>query len=200
MTTDLHIERIEAVARVARETGSHTLLDLGCGTGDLIMRLAPLAQFTLITGLDIDIDALRLFRNRLDNLPDDARAKVQLAHATMTKGHPKLRGYDCACLVETIEHLPLADLNRLERALFVEMRPRHVVLTTPNSDFNPLLGVPTRRFRHPDHQFEWSRAQFSRWAAGVAERNGYTSRLGNIGHEVPGFGSPSQMAIFERDR
>ncbi|KNX40325.1 Methyltransferase domain protein [Roseovarius tolerans] len=198
MTSALHDTRLAAVVAAVTETGARTVLDLGCGSGDLILRLAPLAAITRITGLDLDLPALRILQERLGDLPLAARGKVQIAHASMTARHAALRGYECACLVETIEHLPLADLNRLERALFGDMRPRHVIVTTPNAEYNPVLGVPTHRFRHPGHHFEWTRDRFGQWADGVAARNGYDVTRRDIGGVHPTLGGASQMARFRR--
>lgn len=200
MTTDLHQDRLNAVVRAINETGARTILDLGCGAGDLILRLAMLPGITRITGIDTDLDALRRLQTRLSDLPAETRARVQIAQASMTVAHRNLRGHDCACLVETIEHLPLADLNRLERALFADMRPRHIIVTTPNADYNPVLGVPAHRFRHPDHHFEWSRARFGRWADGVAARGGYTVARRDVAGGHPVLGGASQMALFTRDQ
>jgi len=200
MTTDLHEERLNAVIRAVEETGARTVLDLGCGTGDLILRLARLPCITRITGLDTDLSALRLLQTRLADLPAEARGRVQIAQASMTRAHRNLRGHDCACLVETIEHLPPGDLNRLERALFADMRPKHIIVTTPNADYNPVLGVPVHRFRHPDHHFEWSRDRFGQWAEGVAARGGYTVTRRDVAGAHPVLGGASQMALFTRDQ
>ncbi|MGX0876617.1 3' terminal RNA ribose 2'-O-methyltransferase Hen1 [Roseovarius sp. MBR-154] len=198
MTSALHDARLAAVVAAVAETGARTVLDLGCGSGDLILRLSPLAAISRITGLDLDLPALRILQGRLDDLPEAAQHKVQIAHASMTARHAALRGYDCACLVETIEHLPLADLNRLERALFGDMRPRHIIVTTPNAEYNPVLGVPTHRFRHPGHHFEWTRDRFGQWADGVAARNRYDVTRRDVGGVHPTFGGASQMALFTR--
>lgn len=196
MTTALHQARLEAVIRAVVGSGAQSLLDLGCGSGDLILRLAVLPQITRLTGVDLDLAALRAAQARIDSLPAEARAKVQLAQASMTTAHPNLRGYGCACLVETLEHLPPADLNRLERALFADMCPGHVIVTTPNAEFNPVLGVPAHRFRHPGHHFEWDRARFARWAEGIAARHGYAVTCHAIGDAHPTLGGASQMAVF----
>lgn len=198
MTTALHEDRLGAVIRAIDEVAARTILDLGCGTGDLILRLVLMPGITRITGLDTDPDSLRRLQARLGELSPDTRAKVQIAQASMTRAHPKLRGHDCACLVETIEHLPPGDLNRLERALFADMRPRHAIVTTPNAEYNPVLGVPAHRFRHADHHFEWSRDRFGRWADGIAARNGYSVAQRDIGGAHPAFGGASQMALFRR--
>jgi hypothetical protein len=58
--------------------------------------------------------------------------------------------------------------------------------------------LPAGDFRHPDHRFEWTRAEFARWAAGVAGRHGYTVRFLPVGPEDSDVGAPTQMAVFNR--
>ena len=198
MTTDLHGERLDAVLATLRETGARSVLDLGCGDGDLLLRLAALPEFERITGIEIDAGALRRAQVRLAGLPAAARARGQLAGASLTQAHPRLAGYGCACLVEVIEHLPPGDINRLERAVFAGLRPANVLVATPNAEFNPVLGVPAHRFRHPDHRFEWTRARFARWGDGVAARSGYAVAYRAIGGAHPTLGGASQMALFRR--
>lgn len=197
MTTDLHAARLAVVIAAVRETGARTVLDLGCGGGELVRRLADVAGIDRITGIEIDAARLRHAEARLAEAPA-MRARVQLACASLTRFHPRLAGYDCACLVEVIEHLPPGDINRLERAVFAGMRPGHVVVTTPNAEYNPVLGVPAHRFRHPDHRFEWDRARFARWGAGVAARGGYDVVFRDICGAHPARGGASQMALFSR--
>lgn len=197
MTTGLHEERLAAVIGAIAESGARTVLDLGCGDGDLVLRLLDLPGLTRITGIEIDAARLRQAQARLAGTPEKS-ARVQLACASATQFHPNLAGYGCACLVEVIEHLPPADINRLERAVFAAMRPGHVIVTTPNAEYNPVLGVPDHRFRHPDHQFEWGRARFARWGQGVAARTGYTVAFRDICGAHPALGGASQMAVFTR--
>ena len=197
MTTTLHQERLAAVIEAVGGTGARTVLDLGCGDGDLVLRLLDMPGLTRITGIEIDAARLRYAQARLAGTPAKT-ARVQLACASATQAHPNLAGYDCACLVEVIEHLPPANINRLERGVFAGMRPGHVIVTTPNAEYNPVLGVPAHRFRHPDHRFEWDRARFARWGQGVAARNDYTVTFHDICGAHPGLGGASQMAVFSR--
>lgn len=196
MTTWWHQERLAAILRVLTERQAARVLDLGCGAGDLMLPLLDLPQITQITGIDLDQSALSRCRTRLAAHPRGALAEARTG--SMTAAHPDLAGYDCACLVETIEHLPLKSLPALEQAVFHIMRPRAVLVTTPNAEFNDLLGVPRTRFRRPDHHFEWTRAQFADWADGTAARMGYAVTVTNIAGAHPDLGGASQMAVFEQ--
>jgi len=72
-----------------------------------------------------------------------------------------------------------------------------VFVTTPNAEYNQVYdSLSAGTFRHADHRFEWTRAEFAAWAAGVAERHGYTVRLEAMGEEAADVGSPSQLAVF----
>jgi hypothetical protein len=83
--------------------------------------------------------------------------------------------------------------------VFGEARPGAVVLTTPNAEYNvrwPTL--PAGRFRHRDHRFEWTRAEFAAWAEAVAVRHGYVVAFHPVGEVDEEVGAPTQMAVFTR--
>ena len=65
-------------------------------------------------------------------------------------------------LAHSIEHLWPDTLAAVPEVVFGYMRPRIVVVTTPNADFN-VLFANFQRFRHWDHKFEWSREEFQSW-------------------------------------
>ena len=89
-------------------------------------------------------------------------------------------------------------LAAFERVLFEFAKPRTVVLTTPNCEYNVKWeSLPAGKFRHKDHRFEWTRAEFQAWAQSIAERFGYTVRFLPIGEEDAAVGAPSQMGVFE---
>lgn len=64
----------------------------------------------------------------------------------------------------SMEHLHLREVERFSEILFEYMEPRSVIISMPNAEFNPLLPGLTG-FRHKDHKFEWTRAQFQCWWA-----------------------------------
>ncbi len=196
MTSWLHEERLEAARAAVIASGAASILDLGCGDGDLLLRLLDEPGIERVVAMDTCDRALDRLRRRLRTRAVPPAARVELLRASMTEPAQPLAGFDCAVLVETIEHLAPDRLSRLERAVFTTMRPRTVVVTTPNAEFNGLLGVPAHRFRHPDHRFEWTRPQFRRWADGVAGRTGYAVTCRDIAGRHPDLGGASQMAVF----
>lgn len=196
--TALHAARLDAVAAALRAAGARSVLDLGCGEGALLRRLLAEPAVARLTGLDPDRAALDRARAALAALPEADRARVALHEGSLLSPDPALAGHDAATLVEVIEHLPPDRLSVLERALFETLRPGVVAITTPNADYNPLLGKPAGRPRHPDHRFEWGRARFRAWAEGVARRRGCAVTFEDLGPRHPDLGAPSQMALFRR--
>jgi small RNA 2'-O-methyltransferase len=197
-SSGLHEERLEAVIRELRRTGVASVLDLGCGSGSLLRSLAPDERFSHISGVDSSITALQRARCLLDADGNARAARVRLVHGSILEPTPDWAGFDAVTLVETIEHIPPGDLSRLELAVFRSARPSLVVITTPNREYNVLLGLAAGDLRHADHRFEWDRPRFESWARGLADRHGYSVFVTAIGPRDEEHGSPTQMASFHR--
>lgn len=194
--TSLHDERLAAVAARILESGAKSVLDLGCGFGFLLRRLLAEEQFTRIVGIDTSLEALAVAARLRESVSEGSADRLTVRHASFTAADEGLTGFDAAAMVETIEHVPPAHLSRVERAVFAEMRPGLVVMTTPNRDYNEVYGMAEGEFRHEDHCFEWGRMRFQSWAKGVGERNGYRVEFDTIGRHDFLVGAPTQMAIF----
>ena len=148
------------------------MVDLGCGEGKLLRELLADKQFTNILGMDVSVRSLEIAHRRLklDRLPSMQRDRIWLHHGALTYRDEKLAGFDAAAIVEVIEHLDPARISALERVVFQHARPRTVVLTTPNREYNVMWEtLPAGDLRHGDHRFEWTRARVSDWANRVAE-------------------------------
>jgi 3' terminal RNA ribose 2'-O-methyltransferase Hen1 len=197
----LNAQRLGAVAAALRASGALRVVDLGCGEGRLLRMLLEDRQFEEILGMDVAVRSLERARDRLrlDSLPPKQRERIRLIHGSLTYRDARLAGFDAAAVVEVIEHLDPPRLQAFERVLFEFARPATVVLTTPNREYNPTWEtLAAGAFRHKDHRFEWTRAEFQSWATAVAERFGYTVRFLPVGPEDPALGAPTQMGVFSR--
>lgn len=200
-TLSLNEQRLGAVLSVLKGSGAQRVLDLGCGEGKLVRQLLADRQFETIVGMDVSWRSLEIATERLklDRLAPMQRERVQLLHGSLTYRDDRLAGYDAAAVVEVIEHLDPPRLAAFERVVFEYARPGTVVITTPNAEYNVKWeSLPAGRFRHRDHRFEWTRAQFQTWAGGVADRFGYAVRFLPVGDLDPTAGSPTQMGVFTR--
>ncbi len=196
-TTDLHEERLDKVVQTLLARNVLSVLDLGCGPGELLVRLAREKQFRTITGIDTSQEALAEARARLTFHDDElSDRKISLYHASYTSLTDDFSGFDAAVMIETIEHVAPQRLSAVEQAVFAGCRPKIVIVTTPNREYNVLHGIPDGVLRHPDHRFEWTRSKFRGWADGVARRNGYRVTFQDIGAFDPLHGSSTQMVIF----
>ncbi|GGU87757.1 3' terminal RNA ribose 2'-O-methyltransferase Hen1 [Streptomyces filipinensis] len=195
----LAVQRREAVLAALHSHGAARVLDLGCGQGELVRELLKDVRFTEIVGLDVSVRALTIASRRLklDRMGERQASRVQLVQGSLAYTDNRLKGYDAAVLSEVVEHLDLPRLPALEYAVFGHARPRTVLVTTPNVEYNVRWEtLPAGHVRHGDHRFEWTREEFRTWAATVGSRHGYDVEFRPVGPEDPEVGPPTQMAVF----
>ncbi|MEV2210448.1 3' terminal RNA ribose 2'-O-methyltransferase Hen1 [Streptomyces sp. NPDC050997] len=197
--TPLAVRRRDAIVAALKDSGAARVLDLGCGQGQLVQALLKDPGFTEIVGVDVSMRALTIASRRLklDRMGERQASRVQLFQGSLAYTDKRLKGYDAAVLSEVIEHLDVPRLPALEYTVFGAARPRTVLVTTPNVEYNVLWeSLPAGHVRHGDHRFEWTRAQFRTWADTVAERHGYDVAFVPVGPDDPEVGPPTQMAVF----
>jgi 3' terminal RNA ribose 2'-O-methyltransferase Hen1 len=199
--TRLRDLRVAAVLRELKAAGARCVLDLGCGDGRLLGALLGDPQFEEVVGVDAAAAALdrAARRLRVDEMAPRQRARVRLLLGGLTYADRRLRGYDAAVLMEVVEHVDPGRLGALEEAVFGAAAPPTVVVTTPNAEYNPRYpALAPGEPRHPDHRFEWTRAEFRAWAESVAARHGYAVRFEPVGDEDAEAGPPTQLAVLHR--
>ncbi|MEU5193896.1 3' terminal RNA ribose 2'-O-methyltransferase Hen1 [Streptomyces scabiei] len=199
--TPLAVLRRDAILAALQESGAARVLDLGCGQGQLVQALLKDVRYTEVVGTDVSMRALTIAARRLklDRMGERQAARVQLFQSSLAYTDKRLKGYDAAVLSEVVEHLDLPRLPALEYSVFGSARPRTVLVTTPNVEYNVRWeSLPAGHVRHGDHRFEWTRQEFRTWAAAVAARYGYEAAFVPVGPDDPEVGPPTQMAVFTR--
>ena len=192
-------QRLETVTQTLLAAEAQRVLDLGCGEGRLLKRLLMEKQLTRLVGVDVSITALERAASRLklDNMTERQRSRIELLQGSSTYRDSRFNGFDAIALVEVIEHLELDRLPALERVIFEYARPKTVIVTTPNRDYNAkFANLAAGKLRHSDHRFEWTRSEFATWCTQVAERFGYQVNIQPIGALDPELGSVTQMGVF----
>ncbi|MFA0963939.1 3' terminal RNA ribose 2'-O-methyltransferase Hen1 [Roseivirga sp. BDSF3-8] len=195
----LHDQRLRIALEAIKDSGARTVADLGCGDGKLLRLLIKEKQFTRILGMDVSPRELQKAAERLhmDEMAPRLKERISLIQGALTYRDKRLAGYDAVALIEVIEHMDTDRLPAFERVVFANAKPRTVVLTTPNGDYNEVFEqLSAGELRHSDHRFEWSREEFSIWVDHVCDTYGYQARIMPVGEEAENVGAPSQMAIF----
>ena len=195
----LNQQPLDAVLTALKACGAKRVVDLGCGEGRLLKLLLQDKTFEKIVGMDVSYRTLEIAQDRLhlDSLPEQQRKQIKLIQGSLTYRDKRLNGYDAATVIEVIEHLDAGRLASFERVLFEFAKPNTVIVTTPNVEYNVKFeNLPVGKFRHKDHRFEWTRAEFQTWAKRVAERFGYSVKFLPIGLEDLEVGAPTQMGVF----
>ena len=198
---NLNRQRMDWVVATLKARGAKSVVDMGCGEGKLIGLLSKDLDFERITGCDVSMRALEIARERLnfDRLPEFQQKRITLMQSALTYRDRRLAGYDAATVIEVIEHLEPDRLEAFARAIFEDAKPGLVILTTPNAEYNARFeNLAAGKFRHPDHRFEWTRAEFETWARTTAERFGYSVEFASIGAIDDTLGAPTQAGIFTR--
>jgi 3' terminal RNA ribose 2'-O-methyltransferase Hen1 len=195
----LAVQRRTAVLEVLREVGGRRVGDLGCGEGVLVGELLKDGRYDQVVATDVSARALGFAERRLHvaDMSDRQRERLRLFQSSVTYADARLAGLDAAVLMEVVEHVDPPRLPALAQAVFGSARPGAVVVTTPNSEHNVRFpSLPAGAFRHPDHRFEWTRAEFQDWAQGVCRSYGYEVEFRPVGPDDPEVGPPTQLALF----
>jgi 3' terminal RNA ribose 2'-O-methyltransferase Hen1 len=197
----LNTLRLDGVAGLIQQLGAQSALDLGCGEGKLLRRLLDIPKLKRIVGMDVSMRSLQVAADRLklDRMSERQRERLELLHGSLIYRDQRLSGFDVASVIEVIEHLDPHRLASFARVLFVHVASQHIVITTPNVEYNVRFeNLPAGQFRHTDHRFEWTRAEFESWATAQAAAHGYAVRFFGIGVMDETLGTPTQAAHFSK--
>jgi len=189
----------ERTTAALKSCGAKSVIDMGCGEGQLLSLLLREGQFARIAGMDVSHISLERASEKLklDKVGDSTSERVTLFQGSLMYKDSRFNGYDAACVIEVIEHLDPPRLGAFERVLFEYAKAPVVVLTTPNREYNVKYeNLDETDLRHGDHRFEWTRAEFREWAEKTAKKYGYAVRISEIGDSDEALGAPTQMGVF----
>ncbi|ESO12622.1 hypothetical protein HELRODRAFT_151325, partial [Helobdella robusta] len=208
----LYKQRNEKIVEIVKSFKDLTkIIDLGCGECRLLRSVKKLDRIEQIIGIDCNKEILEDNFYSLKPLnfqyliPRSNPLTINIFHADFLKTDlSHLRSSNQAVILsEVIEHLNENDLPRLVKVIFYEINPDIVLISTPNADFNICFNFNKSgiKFRHFDHKFEWTRAEFSNWCNGIVSRYAYNVVYDGVGlppvnHVSVGY--CTQIAIFKK--
>ncbi|XP_069560949.1 small RNA 2'-O-methyltransferase [Brachyistius frenatus] len=206
-TPALHKQRHQFVIDFVKRKKPKKVADLGCSKCRLLKKLKFQREIELLVGMDLNAAKLKKKMKGLSPVSTDylqptyEKLRIEMYQGSVTEKDSRLRGFDLMTIIELIEHLVPDDLERFGAVVFGYMAPQDVIVSTPNSEFNHLLPGLTG-FRHTDHKFEWTRAEFKTWAQTVCSQYGYEVELTGLGEAPQGrqesVGFCSHVGVFHR--
>ncbi|XP_039582271.1 small RNA 2'-O-methyltransferase isoform X2 [Passer montanus] len=202
----LYKQRYQFVKDLVEKYKPKKVADLGCADCSLLWMLKFCSCIEVLAGLDICANVMKEKMHTLSPLPVDylqpseRSLTVTLHHGSVAHKDPCMLGFDLVTCIELIEHLEESELKKFPEVVFGFMAPSIVVISTPNSEFNSLLPR-VMSYRHPDHKFEWSQAEFQSWALETARCYDYSVEFTGVGHPPTGMekvGFCTQIGVFFR--
>lgn len=200
--TPLNTQRLNTVRDTVLASGASTVIDMGCGECRLTSLLLNERQIKRVTACDVSIRELEKASGRLhlDRMQPYRKNKLTLMQASLTYRDKRFEGYDCACVIEVIEHIEPMRIPAMERNIFEFASPRTVIVTTPNKEYNENYQFLNKdELRHNDHRFEWTRDEFKKWTEHICGTFSYTCEISGIGDSDGNCGTPTQMGVFTKN-
>lgn len=197
----LNEQRLETVKNLVVKSGAKSVIDMGCGYGKLTKKLLTETKIENITAFDVSAHVLEKAKTMLhyETMSEYRKSRLNLMQASLTYTDKKFKGFDCACIVEVMEHLEKSAIPAFERVVFEYAVPKTVIITTPNRDYNVNYEfLREDSLRHPDHRFEFSREDFGNWTEEICRKFGYTVEITGVGENIDGLGQPTQIGVFRK--
>ncbi|MGN7979072.1 class I SAM-dependent methyltransferase [Microbacterium sp. 22195] len=142
-------------ARAVRRAGGDTAVDVGCGTGNLLRRLARV--FPVVIGIEPDAPSAAIAEARA--------ASPQVRIDVRAFGTEPRNAYDLVVFVASLHHMSLdAALTTVRDSLrpggrlvvvgIAKETPSDALRSAVSMALNPIIGLlrhPRRAVRHPEH-------------------------------------------------
>ena len=181
---DSSLMRKQKVKKELAEFPVLPIIDIGCGEGFYARDFASLVPSYY--AVDSDPEVLEIAKRRL--------GAKELESLTFHAGIEELEEVsvtDEPCnvlMVEVIEHMPIEDATKLVHRVLKWPGTRHVIITTPNKDFNQFFEFDEEDTRHVDHFFEFSKDGFEDWVLDVHKNTDdpsqFKTRIFGVGDKV----------------
>lgn len=212
----LYLQRYDYVCELLRKYNCKTFMDVGAAECKMLRYLKnTITNLNLIIGLDIDEAKLDFEKEKFaiswfDHIQPKAEPmEVYLISGDITQADEyftqmlKSINLDFLSLVELIEHLQPHQVSKCIHTVFKLIQPKLVLITTPNREFNVLFDSDASKFRHWDHKFEWTRAEFQHFCQ-TEILNKFTdyelvfyNGLGAPPEDASSLGHCTQLALFK---
>lgn len=189
--------RYEQIIETVTALKPETIVDLGAGEGKLSVKLGYVKGVKEVLAAEPSQSAALKMKARFEKAEGPGFVYPEMIWSSLFYKDDRLRGKDVIVLCEVIEHIDEERLPGVMTTILSDYRPGALILTTPNQEYNSVYGLDAS-YRHPDHRFEWTRAEFQEWCEQRNKKGNYTLEFIGIGEEDAQYGHPTQMCVFKR--
>ena len=194
------------------------LVDIGANNCEFLYRLrnnGGMRHLREVIALDVDEPLLKWHSRKTEPLNIGHLLKehmrrfypLDVYHMAGSVGEKddRLKNVDAVIAIELIEHLYPETLESFPEVVFGHMKPKLMIITTPNREFNVLFPDFEGPYRHWDHKFEFTRDEFNAWSNAIIETYPeYNVTFHGVGEQPPDMseeelGYCSQIAVFIRN-
>lgn len=166
--------RIEWFINKVKASGLRSAVDAGCGSGRLAEALLKAGTF--------EVNAFDCHAKAVFTATKFLKGKGAVFFSSLMYRDDRLLNKDVFCLQEVIEHMPEFQLGRALDLIFGVYRPKLVLMSTPNREYNKVWGIPEGQFRHRGHLFEFDSAEAADFMAKIGSY-GYNVQIEGIGKD-----------------
>lgn len=190
--------RYEKIVETVRQLTPRSIVDFGSGEGKLALRLGFVDGVQEILAVEPSESATLKALGRFDKVKNKEEFVVpETLWGSLFYYDERLKGKDVMILCEVIEHIDEYRLPKVMETILNDYQPGALIVTTPNREYNEVYAMEDH-FRHTDHRFEWTRAEFRQWCDERNHSGSYDLQFDGIGEEHETQGSPTQMCVFKR--
>jgi len=151
--------RVDHLSQLVYELTPKVLHDIGCNTGAYIGALV--SKCDTYIGYDVDAGAIHKANLKIQDKKYPNASAIVIEHDHQYTCGPS----DVVLITEVLEHIDKEESLKLLKQL-VSAKPKAIVATVPNVEFNKYYGIPDGDTRHDDHKWE---PTFQEFAAFVLE-------------------------------
>jgi 3' terminal RNA ribose 2'-O-methyltransferase Hen1 len=145
----LRTQRFEKVKQTLQKLQVTQVLQLQSGEGLFLKELLETKAFEEILGMDTSSYMLEKSRQFL-RLEEDSPHRLRLIHGSLFYRDKYLKEWEAVVLLESLQFFLPHQFKTFEDAFFGFVRPRILIVTTPNREYNALLKeIPEGKYRHP---------------------------------------------------
>ncbi|TDL78499.1 3' terminal RNA ribose 2'-O-methyltransferase Hen1 [Peribacillus frigoritolerans] len=190
--------RYEKIIDFVNQMKPRSIVDFGSGEGKLSVRLGFADGVKEIMAVEPSQSATLKAIERFDKVKNKEKFVVpETIWGSLFYYDERLKGKDVMILCEVIEHIDEFRLPKVLDTILHDYQPNALIITTPNREYNEIYDMEDH-FRHNDHRFEWTRAEFRHWCEERNHRKIYDLQFEGIGEEHDRHGFPTQMCVFVR--